>query len=216
MKLALFGAGGMVGSRIAKEALARGHQVTAIVRDPARFFLPAENPEHHENLTVVQGDVLDPASVASAVAGHDAVISAVGPRAGDPQMVVEAARSLVEGVARAGVRRLVAVGGAGSLEVAPGVQLVDAPDFPEEFRAVAIAHRDALEVYRTADLDWTSISPPVFIEPGERTGRYRVGGDQLLSDDKGQSRISAEDYAVALLDEVERAQFVRRRSTVAY
>jgi len=212
MKIALFGATGMIGERIAKEALARGHQVTAIVRDPARLAV-ADN-----NLRVVGGDVLDAGSVAAAVVGHDAVISAVGPSAGDgdPQMLVQAAHALVEGLGRAGVKRLVVVGGAGSLDVAPGVRLVDTPNFPAAWKPLALAHADALDVYHAADLDWTFFSPAALVEPGERTGEYRTGTDQLLADADGNSFISAEDYAVALLAEIEQPQFIRRRFTVAY
>ena len=211
MKIALFGITGRLGSRIGKEALARGHQVTAVVREPGRL------PLSHERLSEVTGDVCDPATIASAVADHDVVISAIGPSSGaDPKMVVEAAHALIEGVTRAGIRRLIVGGGAGSLEVAPGVQLVDTPDFPKAWLAIAIAHRDALAVYRAAALDWTYVSPAAFIEPGERTGRYRTGTDQLLTDEKGESRLSMEDLAVAYLDEVERPRFVRRRMTVAY
>jgi uncharacterized protein len=207
----MFGATGTIGRRIAQEALARGHELTAIVPDPARLDLS------HERLTVMNGDVLDAASVAAAVKGHDAVISAYGPGgAASPQTVVDAARSLIEGLGRAGVHWLVVVGGAGGLEVSPGVQLVDTPEFPEAWKPVALAHREALAVYRTADLDWTYVSPAALIAPGERTGRFRIGTDQLVIDDKGESRISAEDYAVALLDEVERPRFIRRRMTVAY
>jgi putative NADH-flavin reductase len=163
------------------------------------------------------GDALDPASVASVVKDSDAVISAIGPSRGvGPQVVVEAARSLIEGSSRAGVRRLVVVGGAGNLEVAPGVQLVDTPNFPGEWRPIALAHWDALAVYRTADLDWTYVSPPALIESGQRTGKYRTGPDRPLTDEKGESHISIEDYAVALLDEVEEPRFVRQRMTVAY
>jgi putative NADH-flavin reductase len=211
MKIALFGATGTIGRRIAQEALARGHELTAIVRDPARLDVS------HECLTAVKGDVLDAASVAAAVKGHDAVISAYGPGgSAPPRTLVDAAPSLIEGLGRAAVRRLVVVGGAGSLEVAPGVQLVDTPGFPAAWKPAALAHRDALAVYRTADLDWTYVSPAALIAPGERTGRFRIGTDRLVIDDKGESRISAEDYAVALLDEVERPQFIRRRMTVGY
>ncbi len=210
MKLALFGITGRIGSRIALEALARGHRVTAVVRDPARL------PFSHELLTAVTGDVLDPAGIAAAVAGHDAVLSAIGPTVeSKAEMLVQAAVSLVAGLKRACVRRLV-VGGAGSLEVAPGLQLVDTTDFPKDLLAPALAHRDALDVYRTADLDWTFVSPATLIEPGERSGRYRTGTDQLLTDEKGMSRISMEDYAVAFIDEVEQPRFIRRRMTVAY
>jgi uncharacterized protein len=211
MKLVLFGIGGMVGSRIAQEALNRGHQLTAVVRDPHRVSLA------HERLKVIAGDVLDPANVATVASGHDAVLSAVGPGKGqDPQMLVQVARSLIEGLKRAGVRRLVVIGGAGSLEVKPGLQLVDTPNFPAAYLPLARAHRDAFEVYRTADLDWTSISPPRDIEPGVRTGHFRTGTDQLLTDEMGESRISAEDYAVAFLDEVEKPKSIRKCMTVAY
>ncbi len=213
MKIALFGASGTIGRRIAQEALARGHTVTAIVREPARMDLT------HERLNVAQGDVRDADSVARLVAGYDVVVSAVGPARGSgepPQMLVEAARALVAGLPRAGVRRLVVVNGAGSLEVSPGVQLLDTPSFPPAWRPGALAHRDALEVYRTADLDWTALSPANSIAPGQHTGRYRTGGDQLVANEQGESRISAEDYAVALIDEVETPRPLRQRFTAAY
>ena len=211
MKIALFGASGTIGRRILQEALARGHKITAIVRDPSRLDLS------HERLAVEKGDVLDPASVAASVAGHDVVISAIGPgRNGAPRVIVDAAHALIEGLTRAGVRRLMVVGGAGSLEIAPGLQVVDSPNFPAQIKPTALAHRDALGVYRAANLDWTYISPAATIAPGERTGRYRTGSDQLLKDEKGESRISAEDYAVAFLDEVEQPRFVRKRMAVAY
>ena len=181
-------------------------------RDPARI----EGSQPH--LATAKGDVLDPESVAAAVAGHDAVISAVGPRPGDdPGIVAEAARPLLDGVRRAGVRRLLVVGGAGSLEVAPGVQLIDSPTFPAEWKPVAQAHRDELAIYRrNTDLDWSYLSPAGLIGPGTRTGKYRVGADQLLTDAEGKSTISMEDFAVALLDELEHPAHIRQRFTVAY
>jgi uncharacterized protein len=209
MRVALFGAGGVIGKRITQEALRRGHRVTAVGRDPANLESPSNG------LTVLRGDVLEPVGVARAVVGHDAVISAVGPSAGPVDMLVRAAHSLIEGLTRARVRRLLVVGGAGSLEVAPGIQLVDTPDFPAAWRPVALAHREALAVYRTADLDWTYFSPAALIEPGERTGRYRTGRDQLLVNTEGKSRISAEDLAVALVDELEHPRHLRERITVA-
>ena len=211
MKIALFGASGMIGHRIAQEALARGHQVTAIARNPAKLDL------RHVRLATAQGDALDPAGVATAVAGHDAVINAIGPSGSDDlQIVVQAARALINGLRRSGVRRLLVVGGAGSLEVRPGVQLVDTPDFPAAWKPVALAHRDALAVYRTADLDWTYLSPAALIAPGERTGKYRTDTDRLITDAKGESRISAEDYAAAMIDEREQPQHIRQRFAVAY
>ncbi len=212
MKIVLFGASGRLGQRIAQEALNRGHAVTAVVRDPAKLALT------HERLMVAQGDVRDAAEVARVAAGHDIVASAVGPT-GDqgPHLLVDAAHALIAGTRRAGVARLIVVGGAGSLEAAPGVDLLDTPDFNPAWRPGAIAHRDALAVYRAAsDLDWTCVSPAAFIAPGERTGHYRVGGDQVLNDANGESRISMEDFAIAFVDEIEAPQFPRRRFTVAY
>jgi hypothetical protein len=212
MKIALFGATGRIGRRLLYEALARGHQVTAIVRDPARLEL------NHHRLKIVRGDVLDQDIVAARAGRHDVVMSAVGVgRDAYPHMLVDAARSLLQGLEKAGVKRLIVVGGSGSLEVAPGVQFVDSPNFPEARKPFALAHRDALALYRTnTTLDWTYVSPAARIEPGERTGRYRTGGDQLITDARGQSFISIEDYAVAILDEVEKPSFIRQRFTVAY
>lgn len=211
MNIVIYGASGMIGQRITQEALNRGHKVTAIVRNPSRLTLT------HPNLSVKAGNMLDPDDVARSVAGHDAVINATRQEADQPgRMYVDAAHALIEGLTRAGVRRLIVVGGAGSLEVAPGLQLVDTPDFPPAWRPGALAMRDALAVYRSAGLDWTYFSPAGFIAPGERTGHYRTGTDQLVTDEKGESRISAEDYAVALIDELETPRFIRRRFTVAY
>jgi putative NADH-flavin reductase len=208
MKLALFGASGMIGSRILTEALQRVHAVTVVTRHPEKYSVPPRR------VIVIRGDVLDPASVAAAVKHHDAVLSAVGPT---PEVILGAARSLLEGLPRAGVKRLVVVGGAGTLEVAPGVLLFQTPQFPAEFEEIALAHRDALNLFRqNTTLDWTFISPAAAIAPAERTGRYRLGGDQLVVDAAGESRISAEDYAVAFIDEVERPRHIRQRFTVAY
>lgn len=208
MKIALFGANGTIGQRIAQEALNRGHEVTAVVRNPASL------KTIHPNLSITTGDVLNPSSVAQVSAGQDAVISAVGQFT--PGFLVNAAHSLIDGVTLAGTPRLLVVGGAGSLEVAPGLQLFDTPDFPEAWRLPAKEHGASLDVYKTANLDWTYLSPAALIQPGERTGKYRIGTDQLVTDKDGNSRISAEDYAIALIDELEKPQFIRRRFTVAY
>ena len=215
MKIVLFGATGQVGRRIAREALERGHQVTGVARDPSR----AQAPD--PRVTLVRGDATDPASVAGVARGADAVVSSVSPRpgsTGSAPSLVDVARGVIAGLKEAGVKRLVVVGGAGSLEVAPGVALLDAPGFPDAYRAEAEEGRDSLAVYRTeADgLDWTFLSPAVVIQPGERTGRYRTTGDQLLADAQGNSTISYEDYAVALLDELEQPKHVGRRFGVAY
>ncbi|HWZ57761.1 MAG TPA: NAD(P)H-binding protein [Gemmatimonadaceae bacterium] len=192
MQIVIFG-GGAVGDRIAREGLARGHQVTVVMRDPAQFEY-AQFAKFDNRLAVVRGDVSDPSSVATVAMGADAVVNAISARSGSS---LTAAHALIAGAQRAGVRRVIIVGGAG---------------------ADAIAQRDALDIYlaEAGALDWTYISPAEAIFPGKRTGTYRVGGDHLLTDANGHSRISYEDYAVAVLDALERRDHVRERITVAY
>lgn len=209
MKIALFGSTGRIGSRILNEALERGHRVTAVVRD-------ASQQTAKPNLSFRTGDVLKPESVAIATEGNDVVISAYGPGAGDANQITTAAKALLEGVGANQPMRLIVVGGAGGLEVKPGVQLLDAPGFPPAYKKLALAHRDALEVIRQAPFDWTYVSPSAEIDEGARTGRFRTGTDQLLVDQQGRSSISMEDFAVAILDEVENPNFSRARFTVGY
>jgi uncharacterized protein len=214
MKVVVFGASGVIGRAITGELLVRGHTVTAATRTGG----PVEGLVVH----CVTGDASDPASVARLVAGQDAVAAATGPRRADDEdpedSLLTAAWGLADGMRRAGVRRLVVVGGSGSLEVAPGQRLLDSPGFPPAWKPTALAHARALdEVYRAIDdLDWTYISPAGTIGPGERTGEFRIGGDQLLVDEHGESRISIPDYAIAFADELEHDDAVRRRITVAY
>ncbi|MCC8401516.1 NAD(P)H-binding protein [Paraburkholderia sp. MMS20-SJTN17] len=211
LKIALFGATGMVGSRIAAEAARRGHQVTALVRDPARV------PAGVANLQASKADLLDAASVAEALRGQDVVASAYAPPQDDLATLAQATRTLVEGARAAGVKRVVVVGGAGSLEVAPGKQLVDTDGFPDAYKGIALAHRDVFDYYRgIADLDWTFFAPAALIAPGERTGKFRTGANTLIADAQGNSRISAEDYAIAFVDELEQGRFIRQIATVAY
>lgn len=210
MKIALIGANGTVGQRILQEALNRGHEVAAIVRDHSSIG------QTHKNLTVVTGDLVASDTISTAVAGYDVVISAYGPKHGQEATMKTIAQGLVEAIKQAGVKRLLLVGGAGSLEVAPGLQLVNAPSFPDAWKPIALAHGEALEVYRKADLDWTYFSPAAMFEPGERTGKFRLGTDQLVVDEKGDSHISTEDYAIAMLDEVENPRFIRNRFTIGY
>ena len=215
MNIVLFGATGHVGRRIVAEALRRGHKVVGVVRDPSR----AQAPDLR--VPLVQGDATDPESVARVVRGADAVVSSVSPRpgtTGSAPRLAGVARALIAGARQAGVRRLVVVGGAASLEVAPDVALLDTPGFPDEYRDEATQGRESLSVYRSeaGGLDWTFISPAIVIQPGERTGRYRTTVDTLLTDEQGNSVISYEDYAVALLDELENPQHVGRRFGVAY
>ncbi|OIJ84754.1 NAD(P)-dependent oxidoreductase [Streptomyces colonosanans] len=211
MRIVLFGATGMVGSRIAAEARQRGHQVIAVSRS-GRSPVPG--------VTATAANASDPAKVAALATGADAVASACAPpRDGsDPtEPFLALNRALVRGTRDAGVRRFMVVGGAGSLEVAPGQALCDQPGFPEAYAAEALAHRAALEYFRTdCDLDWTYVSPAAEIAPGERTGRFRVDDDRLLTDADGNSRISAEDYAVAFVDELEQGAHPRARMSVAY
>jgi uncharacterized protein len=197
MKIVVFGPTGMIGSPITTELEQRGHQVTRASR-------------------ATGADITSPESVAATAAGSDAVISAVSARGVD-YTLADVARSLIDGARTAGVRRIVVVGGAGSLEVTPGVRLVDTPDFPEEWKAEALQHADALDVYRAVDdLDWTFVCPAAFIHPGERTGHYRLGGDELLANEDGNSDISAEDYAIAIADLVERDDHNRQRVAAAW
>ena len=211
MKIAVLGAWGNIGKRIVAEALHRGHAVTGIARNPA-----AANPPV-ERFRVAAADVTDAASLAEAIAGHDVVVGAVGPAHGTaPSLPADAARSLPAAARAAEVKRIVVIGGAGSLLVAPDLQLVDTPDFPPAWRPVALAHRDALALWRAvSDLDWTYVSPAAMITPGARTGNYQSGDDLLLVDAEGQSRISMEDFAVAVLDLVEQGSHKRQRVTFA-
>ena len=216
MRLVLFGATGNVGQRVATEALRRGHEVVGVVRDPAAVKSP------DPRVRLVKGDATNADNIAEIVRGADAVVSAISPRPnarGLPAPSLRAnARALIKGLRAAGVKRVLYVGGASSLEVAPGKALADTPDFPEIYKAEAKEGREALAVWRdeAKELDWTYLSPAAEIAPGERTGKYRTTGDQLLVDAKGRSFITFEDYAVAVLDELERPQHVGRRFGVAY
>jgi uncharacterized protein len=168
------------------------------------------------NLEFRTGDVLKPESVAAATKGTEVVVSAYGPGAGDADQIATAAQSLVEGLAANQPLRLLVVGGAGSLEVSPGLQLLDTPDFPPAYKKSAEAHRKALAILQGCRFNWTCVSPSAAIHEGIRTGRYRIGTNQLLVDECGESRISMEDFAVAIIDEVERPRFSRARFTVGY
>ncbi|MGA8303699.1 MAG: NAD(P)H-binding protein [Thermoplasmata archaeon] len=211
MKVVVFGGGGMLGIRISDELARRGHAVKVVIHTGS-----PEGPARPRTTSVV-AEVTNPTSVAEVVRGADAVVSAIGPGPGqEASVILTAARGLLAGLRKAGVVRLVVVGGAGSLEVAPGAQLADTAEFPPSWKPVSDAHRSALEIYREEpELEWTVVSPAALIAPGVRTGHYRAGGDQLLVDANGESRISAEDYAVAIADEVETPRHVRRRFTVA-
>jgi putative NADH-flavin reductase len=199
MKAALIGASGKVGRRLAAELIQRGHEVVGLARRPAET---GTSP-----LRLV--DATDAAALAEALAGCEAVFHAANFRSSDPAAVLRAMKI-------AGVGRLLVVGGAGSLYVSPGPQFIDSPDFPEAFRPEVAAGRAFLHVLQDSDADWTFLSPALVFAPGERTGAYRLGGDDLMRDAKGESRISYEDLAKALVDELETPQHTRRRFSIAY
>ncbi|MEO8852386.1 MAG: NAD(P)-dependent oxidoreductase [Ginsengibacter sp.] len=216
MKIALIGASGFVGSAILKEALDRGHSLTAIARDIRK--IKAQN-----NLKIVEGDVKDTDSLAKILKGNDVVVSAYNAGWTNPDLYnefIKGSESIQEAVKKSGVQRLIINGGAGSLYVAPNVQLMDTPEFPEAFKAGAGAARDYLNILKKEDqLDWTFVSPAIEMNPGsahERKGSYRTGLDNPVFDADHRSRISVEDLAVAIVDEVENPKHINERFTVAY
>ncbi len=203
MKIAVIGASGNAGSRIVRELAGRGHAVKAIARHPQKIaVLPYVTP--------VAGDVSDQAALTQLLAGHDAAISSVHFLDSDPDKLIGAAKASKVG-------RYLVVGGAGSLEVAPGVRLVTTPNFPSQYKAEAEKGGAFLDLLRQEkDLNWTFLSPQALFVPGERTGKFRLGTDQLLTAADGKSWVSFEDFAVALADEIERPAHLRQRIPVGY
>lgn len=169
-------------------------------------------------MKVAKGDLFDPQDVETGSFDQDAVVSAYSNTKGAPaSTIAELPIPLIKGLKQANTRRLIIVGGAGSLEISPGVQLVDTPNFPVEYKSTALAHRDALKLFMNEkELDWTYVSPAAEIASGERTGKFRTGGSQILSDGQGKSFISMEDFAVAIIDEIENPLHIREQMTVAY
>jgi len=213
MKIVLIGATGRVGSKILLEALGRGHRVTAIARDVAKV-------PPHPNLSVVKGDVFQTDRLATQFAGHDAVVHSYAPprdhqdRRGEQ---IRATTSIIRALKAAGVKRILAVGGAGTLEASPGVRVMDTPELPKEWESGAISTAEIKHLLeKELELEWTFLSPSLYLRPGTRTGKFRLGTDALLRDDSGASRISIEDYAVAMIDELENPRHLRRRFTVGY
>lgn len=203
MKVTVLGASGRAGSEIVKELARRGHAVTAVARRPERI---PEAP----GVTAVAGDVNQPATLVPALSGADAVVSAIMFVDSDPQLLIKAVKD-------AGVPRYLVVGGAGSLEVAPGQALINTPGFPDAYRAEAEAGGRFLEALRAEpELNWTFLSPSALFDGSERTGTFRLGDDALLTDDQGNSRISFPDYAIAMADEIETPRHPRARFTVGY
>jgi putative NADH-flavin reductase len=211
MTIALIGATGNIGRHIAQQAIQRGHLVTAVVREEKP--LP---PELGGAQTVV-ASLENPAALAEAIRGHDVLASAYGPGNSSIDSIVDVAHALVTVARSAGIRRIVIVGGAGSLEIAPGVQLVDTPDFPAPYKPYALAHREALAVFKAADdLEWTFFSPAAEIGPGEKRGVFRTRARTLIVGANGHSEISYPDYADAFVSEIEQPQFIQQIATAAY
>lgn len=209
MNIAIIGATGNVGRRILQEALSRGHDVAACVRNPSSL------PSSTERLRSISFDIFNTDDVAEKLTGFDAVVTAYGPGYMNVRQLVDATSALLEGSKRAEVPHLIVVGGSGSLEVAPGVALVTV--LPDEWKSIAQAHADSLELYKAeVELRWSYCSPAAYLEPGERTGTFRMGSNALLTDNDGNSRISMEDYAIAIMDEVEQGAHVHQQFCVAY
>lgn len=214
MKIVVFGATGRIGRALVHEALVRNHHVLAVSRNPAPESFPAD-----VRLSFRIGDLLDPVVVRSCAAGSEALISAFGPgQSGTPKSIVHAVESVIAGLRDSSCSRFLMVGGAGSLKVDEHTMLIDTPQFPSALRPVTEAHRHALELLRAEGdgLEWSCLSPPARIEPGARTGSFRLGNERLIVRDDGVSLISFADYAVAMIDELERPEHVRARFTVGY
>ena len=209
MKVVLFGATGKSGSRLLKELVSRGHKVTAVARDTAK--LPAAS-----GVQVKQDDLSDVRRTADVIRGADAVISAYAPPADNTDALIGVTQRQVEAVHQAGVDRLLVVGGAGGLEVAPGVSLIASGHLPAPYLPIANSHVKALDVLRKSDVNWTYVAPAAYFEPGTRTGKFRLGTDQLITAANGESRISMEDYAIAVVDELEKGANRRKRVSVGY
>jgi len=202
--IAIIGATGRAGGRLLEEALRRGHTVTAIARHASARLAG------RDNVKAVDLDVLDGAALEKALAGHDAVFSAAHFATVPPAAIIEPAK-------RARVKRLLVVGGAGSLFAAPGLKVIDTPDFPDAYRAEASAGGAFLDALRAEkELDWTFLSPSAEFVEGERTGKFRLGKDDLLVSAEGRSWISFEDFAIAFIDELEKPAHSRQRYTIGY
>ena len=233
MQIGVIGASGTIGSRVVSEALSRGHHVTAFSRDASRI------QDSRENITWENLDVTDAEGIAAVLPDLDVLISGFGPgnsardpadaiarATADPKVYVRAATALLTALDSHPRTRLIIIGGAASLEVRPGLVFTDSGELidqaldqfglPREYAAAMRGHGDALNVFRTSNRLWTYFSPAIEIAPGERTGRFRIGGDQPVMDAAGRSHISAEDAAIALIDEAELPRFVQRRFTIGY
>jgi len=207
MKVVLYGASGNAGSRILNELQSRGHEVTAAVRNPEK--LPAGTKSVRDDLSSVN-------RIAEIITGSDAIVSAYMPPPDDTDQLVTVTGRLIDAARKAGNPRLIVVGGAASLEISPGVTVLSSGHLPAPWLPIATSHAKALDLLKTSDIPWTYFSPAGFFEPGQRTGKFRLGKDQLITDTKGESRISYEDYAMALVNELEHPANIRQRFTIGY
>lgn len=208
MNVVVYGATGKAGSRIVAELLLRGHSVTAVARNPAD--LPP-------TVKAVKDDLGEVNRITAIISGTDTVVSAYAPPPNDTDQLIAVTERQIAALHKAGANiRLVVVGGAGSLEVAPGVTVLNSGHLPAEWVPIAASHEKVLRILEKSDINWTYFSPAAFFTPGERTGKFRLGNNQLISDDQGNSRISMEDYAIALVDELEKPKHPRARFTIGY
>jgi len=203
LKIAIIGVTGNVGKRVAEEALNRGHQVTGIARTIDSIAV-------RNNLALLIGDIDDPEGLAAILKGHDLVVSSIKPTDFDHDKLIKAVRL-------SGVKRYLAVGGAGTLEVVPGVTGLDSGLFPDFVVPVAKSAQNYLDILRSSkDINWTVLAPGAEFTAGERTGKFRLGGHELISDENGKSAISFEDYAIALLDEIETPRHLKDYFSIGY
>ncbi|QVY65245.1 NAD(P)-dependent oxidoreductase [Polaribacter sp. Q13] len=210
MKVTIIGAGGNIGQRITKEAATRNHELQLVTSKDSRFF-------GLNNVSIEKADIFDVNTLAEIFKSSDVVISAYAPPLENTDLIIDASKALVAAAKKANVR-LIAVGGAGSLKVSEDLLLVDTPEFPAAYKAVAVSHQKALEnIYlKESVLNWTNVSPSAYIFEGERTNKFRVAGDYLLANDKGESSISMEDFAVGIMNEVEKPAYSKKRFTIGY
>ncbi|QHS50731.1 NAD(P)-dependent oxidoreductase [Edaphobacter sp. 12200R-103] len=210
MNIVVYGATGNAGSEIVKELLRRGHKVTGVARNVDSLKDQPGVAAKTDNLSNVD-------RITEVIKGADAVVSAYQPPADNTDALIDVTKRQIDAVKKAGVARLIVVGGAGQLEVAPGVTLIKSGYLPAEYMPIALSHEKAAEVLKASSgINWTYIAPAAYFVPGERTGKYRSGTNNLVSDEKGESRISFADYAIALVDEVEKPQHERALFSVGY
>ena len=209
MNVVVYGASGNSGREIVKELLRRGHKVTAVARK-------IDSLQGQQGVTAKVDDLANVDSTAAIIKGADVVVSAYAPPVDNTEALVDVTKREIEAVKKAGRPRLLVVGGAGLLEVAPGVTLIKSGNLPQEYMPIATSHEKALGVLRASDINWTYLSPAAYFVPGERTGKFRLGTKELISDAKGESKISFADYAIALVDEIEKPKHERASFSVGY